>query len=81
MYTLPVRIKLISKQPKLYFTDNGLLQLCGQLSSGSIFENMVCNQLALMGELTYFEKNSGTEIDFVLDKTTAVEVKETPGDF
>jgi predicted AAA+ superfamily ATPase len=73
--------KIVSKQPKLYFTDNGLLQLCGQLSSGSIFENAVCNQLALLGELTYFEKNSGTEIDFVLYKSTAVEVKETPGDF
>lgn len=73
--------KLVSKQPKLFFTDQGLLQLCGQLSSGAIFENMVCNQLAILGELCYYEKNTGTEIDFVLDKTTAIEVKETPGDF
>ncbi len=71
----------IAKQPKLYFTDNGLLQICGQLSSGSIFENAVANQLCNLGEVHYFEKNVGSEIDFILNKTTAIEVKETPSDF
>lgn len=83
--TVPVFSKSIevqiAKQDKMYFTDNGLLQICGQLSSGVIFENAVANQLANLGEIQYFEKNVGTEIDFILNKTTAFEVKETPSDF
>jgi uncharacterized protein len=71
----------IAKQDKMYFTDNGLLQICGQLSSGAIFENALANQLANLGEIQYYEKNIGTEIDFILNKTTAFEVKETPSDF
>jgi uncharacterized protein len=83
--TVPVFSKSIevqiAKQDKMYFTDNGLLQICGQLSSGAIFENAVANQLANLGEIQYYEKNVGTEIDFILNKTTAFEVKETPSDF
>jgi predicted AAA+ superfamily ATPase len=73
--------KEISKQEKIFFTDNGLLQICGQSSSGAIFENIIANQLYLLGELNYYEKSSGTEIDFILDKKIAFEVKETPSDF
>lgn len=69
--------KEISKQPKLYFTDTGLLQTCGQLGSGAIFENAIANQLALLGKIQYFEQTAGTEIDFILDRQTAFEVKET----
>jgi hypothetical protein len=71
----------IAKQPKLYFTDNGLLQICGQLSSGAIFENAIANQLCNLGEVQYYEKNTGSEIDFIFNKITAIEVKETPSDF
>ena len=67
--------KEVSKQPKIYFTDSGLLQICGQLSSGAIFENAIANQLSNLGEVCYYEKSAGSEIDFILDKTTAIEVK------
>jgi uncharacterized protein len=73
--------KEITKQPKIFFADTGLLQICGQTSSSAIFENAVANQLALIGELNYYEKSSGTEIDFILDKKIALEVKETVGGF
>lgn len=73
--------KEITKQPKIFFTDTGLLQICGQTSSGAIFENAIAHQLALIGELNYYEKSSGTEIDFILDKKIAIEVKETLGGF
>jgi predicted AAA+ superfamily ATPase len=73
--------KEITKQPKIYFSDTGLLQICGQTSSGVIFENAIANQLYNLGELNFYEKSSGTEIDFILDKKTAIEVKETPSDF
>lgn len=31
-----------------------------------------------MGTVNYFEKSSGTEIDFIFNKSIAIEVKETP---
>lgn len=74
-------VKEITKQTKVFFTDTGLLQICGQLSSGSIFENAIASQLCQIGEVNYYEKSSGTEIDFILDKKTAIEVKETPTAF
>jgi uncharacterized protein len=70
--------KEITKAPKLYFTDNGLLNLCGRISSGAQFENMVNNQLSSQGELNYYERATGTEIDFIFNKKIAVEAKETP---
>jgi len=73
--------KEITKQPKIFFADSGLLQICGQTSSGAIFENVIAHQLSLIGELNYYEKSSGTEIDFILDKKIAIEVKETLGGF
>jgi len=69
--------KEVSKQSKIYFTDNGLLNTTGTISSGAIFENAISAQLALKGNLNFFEKSSGTEIDFILDRQTAYEVKET----
>jgi predicted AAA+ superfamily ATPase len=63
--------KEISKQEKVYFTDTGLLQICGQQSSGAIFENAIATQLSQIGEVNYYEKSSGTEIDFIL-KTEAI---------
>jgi predicted AAA+ superfamily ATPase len=73
--------KEITKQAKIYFADTGLLQICGQTSSGAIFENAIAHQLALIGEINYYEKSSGTEIDFILDKKIAIEVKETLSSF
>ena len=58
--------KELSKQPKFYFSDTGLLQLMGQVSSGQLFENAIANQLAHLGSLNYYERTTGTEIDFVL---------------
>jgi hypothetical protein len=71
--------KEISQQPKLYFSDNGILHsLAGaQLSSGQLFENAVASQLAMQGELKYHQKKTGQEIDFILNGDTALEVKET----
>jgi len=72
------RDREIALQPKIYFTDNGLLKIAGQLSSGALFENAIANQLSLKGELAYYAKRTGQEIDFILNKETAIEVKETP---
>jgi len=67
----------ISKAQKLYFTDNGLLNILGNTSSGVEFENSIFNQLSFYGELKYFSLKNGNEIDFILNNK-AYEVKESP---
>jgi predicted AAA+ superfamily ATPase len=52
--------------------------MSAELSSGSKFENAVFNQLRPFGDIWYYSLKSGNEIDFVLDKKIALEVKETP---
>ncbi len=71
--------KEISQQPKLYFSDTGILNaLAGpQLSSGQLFENAIATQLFPQGELRYYQKKTGQEIDFIFNGTTAIEAKET----
>jgi uncharacterized protein len=68
----------ISQQQKLYFADNGILTTLADVTTGVLLENSVANQLARLGELNYFAKKTGQEIDFILNKSTAFEVKETP---
>jgi len=72
--------KEITQQKKLYFADTGLLQILagGQLSSGQLFENAIAAQLKPMGELQYYQKKSGQEINFIFKGNMALEVKETP---
>jgi uncharacterized protein len=68
----------IVKARKLYFLDNGIASITAGLGSGSKFENAVFNQLLHFGELSYYSLKTGKEIDFILDKKRAFEVKETP---
>ncbi len=68
----------IALQMKLYFSDTGFLKILGSVSSGSLFENAVANQLYPKGELRYYARRTGQEIDFILDGQRAIEVKETP---
>lgn len=71
--------KELTSQPKIYFSDTGVLnKLQKGLAGGHIFENAIANQLAMLGPLHYFEKSRSKEIDFILNETTAFEVKETP---
>jgi uncharacterized protein len=67
----------IVKARKVYFLDNGIAAVCAELSSGSKFENAVFNQLLHFGDIAYYQLKTGREIDFILDKNTAFEVKET----
>ena len=68
----------IAKQPKIYIADTGILQELAQVSSGQVFENAIALQLSAMGSLQFYQKINGAEIDFILDNSIAVEVKETP---
>lgn len=71
----------ITKAQKLYFCDNGILNILGDITSGQQFENCVFNQLKNSGEISYYSLKNGNEIDFILNKKTAFEVKETPAIF
>jgi len=67
----------IVKAKKLYFLDNGIASLAAELGSGAKFENAIFNQLRNWGAISYYSMKSGQEIDFILDRKIAVEVKET----
>lgn len=71
--------KEISQQTKLYFSDTGILNaLAGpQISSGQLFENAIAAQLVPQGDVRYYQKKTGQEIDFIFEGKTAIEVKET----
>ena len=71
--------KEISQQTKLYFSDTGILNTLAspQISSGQLFENAIAAQLVPQGEVRYYQKKTGQEIDFIFQGTTAIEVKET----
>ena len=67
----------IVKARKVYFLDNGIASQFAELSSGSKFENAVFNQLHHFGDVSYYQLKTGQEIDFIIDKKIAFEIKET----
>ncbi|RMG16242.1 MAG: DUF4143 domain-containing protein, partial [Bacteroidetes bacterium] len=70
--------RAIAKQQKVYLADTGIVNKLAQVDSGALFENAIALQLKKLGSLAYFQLKSGQEIDFILDKNSAFEVKETP---
>ncbi len=42
-----------------------------------MFENVVANQLAAYGELSFYNKKNTAEIDFIVNKSIAIEAKLT----
>lgn len=67
---------------KVYFSDTGLLNSIGKVNEGQLFENAMAIQLSHYGELSYYNKRNTSEIDFIVNKETAFEVKlhATAGD-
>ncbi len=72
----------VSGSRKLYMCDTGFVSQYAKVSEGAIFENSVYLNLRHYGELNYYQKRRGGEIDFLLNKETAFEVKltATPAD-
>lgn len=60
---------------KVYFCDVGFLNYLGKVSEGAIFENAVFQNLRKYGKINYYQKYKGPEIDFILNKDIAFEVK------
>jgi len=66
----------ISGTKKVYLCDTGFVNLFGKIDEGSLFENAVFNNLVRVGKVNYYQRRSGTEIDFILpDNKIAIEVK------
>lgn len=59
---------------KVYFCDSGLANYLGKPDFGSLFENAVYRQLSTKGEIKYYQRKSGAEIDFIVNQS-AWEVK------
>lgn len=68
----------IRKSPKVYLCDTGLANRLANLDEGRIFENSIFQNLRAKGEMAYYERKNGAEIDFLLDQAHAFEVKTTP---
>jgi len=80
---LPRFSKSIDRQAagskKLYFCDGGIASALGRLSDGQLFEQSVFQNLRPTHLLNFYSKEGKSEIDFVVDKKTALEVKVTAG--
>jgi predicted AAA+ superfamily ATPase len=70
----------IRKTPKVYLCDCGLANNLVKLDPGRIYENCIFQTLRMKGDLNYYQKKTGVEIDFVLNKKVAYEVKIRPYD-
>jgi len=60
---------------RVYFSDTGILNAVGEVNEAQIFENSVVNQLSNYGQVSFYRDRNGAEIDAVLDKKTALEIK------
>ena len=60
---------------KVYFSDTGLLNTIGNVNDPQLLENAVVNQLSYYGDLSFYNKRNTAEIDIILDKQIAFEVK------
>lgn len=80
-YSLSVD-RAISGKPKVYLADS---QIIGseKMSEGQLLEQTVLSGFYPWNTIQYFAKNTGAEIDFILNEQTAIEVKvfATPSDY
>lgn len=60
---------------KFYVCDTGIINRFARVDEGAIFENAIFLALRAKGSVNYFQKKSGVEIDFIVNKQTAYEVK------
>lgn len=72
----------VSGAKKVYLCDTGILNRFARVSSGAILENAVFSLLKKLGEVRYYQRRSGKEINFLLkEKGIGLEVKEKGGQY
>lgn len=68
----------VSGSRKAFFSDHGILQWAQPLPIGTALENAILTQIRpKVSSIHYYQKRNGKEIDFIIDKKIAFEVKET----
>jgi len=71
----------VSKTKKIYVCDNGIAKYIGKCNEGSLLENSVFHNIRRYGEIRYYQKRTGAEIDFILNEAEkALEVKNKGND-
>ncbi len=65
----------IRSMPKFYLCDTGFVNHFARVSGGALFENTIFSALRNQGEVNYYRRKSGAEIDFILNREAAIEVK------
>lgn len=73
--------KTIVGRKKIYFSDTGILQMITKINSGQLLENGVINQLKDYGDLSFYNYRNTQEIDVILNKKIALEIKLSGGDY
>lgn len=68
----------IRKMPKVYLCDSGLAGRLARLEEGRLFENSIFQNLRQKGEIGFYRRKNGVEIDFILNKEDGYEAKTTP---
>ena len=69
----------IRKMPKVYLCDCGLLNAFVRLDRGRAFEQAVFQSILPYAEtINFYRRKTGQEIDFIVNKRVAVEVKLKP---
>ena len=67
--------RVVAGGKKVYFTDTGILTTIGQVNEGQLLENAIVNQLAGNRNLAYFNRRNTAEIDLIIDRKIALEIK------
>ena len=67
--------KTVAGGRKVYFSDTGLLQSIGSVNDSQLFENAVVNQLTHYGKVNFYNQRNTAEIDAIVDKKMAFEIK------
>ncbi len=67
--------KSVAGGKKVYFSDTGLLNIIGKINDSQLLENSLINQLAEYGHLSFYNYRNTAEIDVILNKEIAFEIK------
>ncbi len=68
----------IRKSPKVYICDSGLVNHIVKIDTGRLFENTVFQHLHQKGDIHYYQRKSGVELDFILNRKYGYEIKTSP---
>ena len=60
---------------KVYFLDNGILNIVSRVNDAQLLENSVINQLAHYGRVSFYSKRNTAEIDAIIGGKFALEIK------